>query len=101
MGDLFKVHHFSKRKDSQERQLTATKPYLRIVAVESRAPIFLKGGRALYEDEVELKPIPEWLADTINKLSDVVREEIGFSKIDMKVYKKVEKKTSKKGKGVK
>lgn len=94
MEDLFKVHLFTKKKGSQERQLNDTKPYVRLRVVQSDAPIFLKGGRALYEDGVELKPIPEWLATEINKFTDKTRKDIGFSKIDMKVYKK-------KGKGAK
>lgn len=91
-NDLLKVHYFGKGKGSQERQLNSTKPYIRIKAAQSDMPVFLKEGRAMFEDGVELNCIPEWLAAEINRLNPVVRKESGFAKIDMKAYKKEEPK---------
>ena len=73
-----KVHVYKKVANTNERRLVKTDPHILIKRKDEAA--FLYAGKLLSADGIEIKSVPKWAKDEIDKLSAEALEEVGYEK---------------------
>lgn len=71
--------HDTKKLPNGSQVVVSAKPYVRLVSGGGDPPIFVQGGHFFTEGGPELKDVPDWVQEELEKLTPVVRKEVGLS----------------------